>query len=182
MEQQGPWLANLIHHLKPEMDQDWAAAPFPSAVPGMNDVSFCPFDCFMIPKGAKHPAEAFEFIAYVNRQDVMEKLCAAHCKNSPLANVSENFLDHHPNPYIRVFEELSRSPNAHGPIQCPLAQEVGKDLQALAQGLAALTIDSDTGKPIDPGDALNQLQKREEEKLRLYRAEQARRAEEPNDP
>lgn len=182
MEQQGPWMANFIHNLKPEMDQDWAAAPFPSAVPGMNDVTFCPFDALMIPKGAKHKAEAFEFIAYVNRQDVMEKLCSSHCKNSPLAKVSQDFLDHHRNPYIRVFEELASSPNAYGPIPSPIGQEAGKDLQALAQGLAALKIDPATGRPLDPRDALDRLQQREEEKLRLYRAEQANRGQTPNDP
>jgi multiple sugar transport system substrate-binding protein len=174
MEQQGPWMANFIHNLKPQMDHDWAAAPFPSAV-GQQDVTFCPFDTLMIPKGAKHPKEAFEFIAYVNRQDVMEKLCSLHCKNSPLANVSENFIAHHPNPYIRVFEELSRSPNAYGPISNPIGQEVGKDLQSLAQGLAALTIDPSTGQPLTAKDGLEQLQTREDEKLKIYLQDQAKR-------
>ncbi|MGA3067635.1 MAG: extracellular solute-binding protein [Tepidisphaeraceae bacterium] len=182
MEQQGPWMANFIHNLNPAMDGNWAAAPFPSAVPGQKDVTFCPFDALMIPKGAKHPAEAFEFIAYVNRQDVMEKLCSLHCKNSPLAKVSENFLNHHRNPFIRVFEELASSPNAYGPIQSAIGQEVGKDLQALAQGLAALTIDPNTGQPISAAAALDRLQEREEEKLALYRNEQARRAGGQNEP
>ena len=59
--------------------------PFPSAVPGLEDVTFADFDALVIPQGARHKQEAFEFIAYVNRQDVMEKLCKLHCKNSPLA-------------------------------------------------------------------------------------------------
>jgi multiple sugar transport system substrate-binding protein len=175
MEQQGPWMANFIHMLKPEMDHDWAAAAFPSAVPGQTNVTFCPFNCLMIPKGAKHKDAAFEFIAYVNRQDVMEKICSLQCTNSPLSHVSQNFLTHHPNPYIGVFEELSNSPNAYGPINSAIGQEVGKDLQALAQGLAALTIDPATGKPINPKDALDRLQAREDEKLRIYLADQARR-------
>jgi ABC-type glycerol-3-phosphate transport system substrate-binding protein len=129
----------------------------------------------MIPKGAKHKDAAFEFIAYVNRQDVMEKICSLQCTNSPLAKVSQDFLTHHRNPYIGVFEELSSSPNARGPIPSPIGQEVGKDLQALAQGLAALTIDPATGKPIDAGDALAKLQAREEAKLQVYLQDQARR-------
>lgn len=175
MEQQGPWLANYIHHLNPGMDHDWAAAPFPSAVPGMNDVTFCPFDNLMIPTGCKHPKEAFEFIAYVNRQDVMEKLCMLHCKNSPLAKVSENFLTHHPNPYIGVFEELANSPNARGPVDNPGAQQIGKDLYALAQGVAALQPDPATGKPIDPKTALEKLQQRAETQWQRWQSEQGRR-------
>jgi ABC-type glycerol-3-phosphate transport system substrate-binding protein len=144
MEMQGPWMANYIHHLKPSMDHDWAAAPFPTAVPGLKDVTYCPFDTLMIPRGCKHIAEAFEFIAFVNRQDEMEKLCMMHCKNSPLAKVSANFLEHHPNPYIRVFEELSASPNAHLTMQCPIAQEAGSELTAIVQGVLTLEVDPKT--------------------------------------
>ncbi len=141
MQLQGPWMALYIHHNNPSMDHDWAAAPFPSAVPGLNDVTYCPFDTLMIPHGCKHIPEAFEFIAYVNRQAVMEKLCILHCKNSPLSKVSWNFLHHHPNPYIEVFEKLSASPNAHMTMQCPIAQEAGGELTAIVQGVLALEVD-----------------------------------------
>jgi ABC-type glycerol-3-phosphate transport system substrate-binding protein len=177
MEQQGPWMANTIHVFAPSMDNDWAAAPFPSDDPNLRNVTFCPFDALMIPKGCKHPREAFEFIAYVNRQDVMEKLCMSHCKNSPLAKVSDNFLNHHPNRYIRVFEDLAASPNAHGPIPSAVAQQSGRDLQALAQELVGLETDPQTGKIIQPADALGQLQSRLEAQLEDYRARLARRHE-----
>ena len=39
----------------------------------------------------------------------MEKLCKLHSKNSPLADVSQDFLEHHKNPYIKVFERLANS-------------------------------------------------------------------------
>jgi multiple sugar transport system substrate-binding protein len=144
MEMQGPWMANFIHNQRPEMDHDWAAAPFPSAVPGLKDVTYCPFDTLMIPRGCPHISEAFEFIAYVNRQDVMEKLCMLHCKNSPLTKVSENFLHNHPNPYISVFEELCSSPSAHPTMQCPIAAEAGAELVAIVQGVLALEVDPKT--------------------------------------
>jgi ABC-type glycerol-3-phosphate transport system substrate-binding protein len=143
MEQQGPWMANFIHAWKPSMDHDWAAAPFPSAV-GQPMVTYTSFDTLSIPVGAKHPKEAFEFIAYVNRQDVMEKLCMMHCKNSPLTKVSDYFLTHHPNPYIKVFEDLASSPNAHLTMQCPIAPQAGADLLAVAQGVSTLSIDPET--------------------------------------
>jgi multiple sugar transport system substrate-binding protein len=163
MEMQGPWMANYIHHWKPQMDHDWAAAPFPSAV-GQKLVSYAPFDTLAIPVGAKHPEQAFEFIAYVNRQDVMEKLCMMHCKNSPLAKVSQYFLTHHPNPYIRVFEELAWSPNAHTTMQCPIAFEAGQDLLALAQGVVTLQL--------DPVTALEKTQRRLQAEYNNFEAKQ----------
>jgi multiple sugar transport system substrate-binding protein len=113
----------------------WAASPFPSAVPGLDKVTYCGFDTFVIPRGARHPKEAFDFIAYVNRQPVMEKLCKSHSKNSPLAAVSDDFINHHKNPYIDVFEDLSRSPNAHAIPQIPIYPEVDAELTVLVQSL-----------------------------------------------
>ena len=82
---------HYIHHLRPEMDHDWAAAPFPSAVPGLDRCHLLPLRHADDPAGCQHIPEAFEFIAYVNRQDVMEKLCMLHCKNSPLAKCERIF-------------------------------------------------------------------------------------------
>jgi multiple sugar transport system substrate-binding protein len=162
MEQQGPWMANFIEHLQPSLQHllwshdvemtkplaerkknyAWAAAPFPSAVPGMKDVTLAAFDALVIPRAAKHKREAFEFIAYVNRQDVMERICTMHCKNSPLRNVSESFLHNHPNPYIDVFEELASSPNARSVPQIPIWQEVSDELTALSQQMTLLQGDA----------------------------------------
>ena len=80
-----------------------------AAVPGLEDVTYAGFDILVIPRGAKHKEEAFEFIAYVNRQDVCEKINRLHCKNTQLRNVSPQFFEKHPNPYINVFQELAGS-------------------------------------------------------------------------
>jgi ABC-type glycerol-3-phosphate transport system substrate-binding protein len=158
MTQQGPWMANYIINLNPSFEGlapgekddvnalvaerrakcHWAAAPFPSAVPGVKDCTYCSFDTLVIPRGAKHPKEAFEFMKYVNRQDVMEKLCNSHSKNSPLQAVSENFLQHHKNPYIDVFDGLASSPNAHGAPQIPIGPEVDAEIGVLVQKMALL--------------------------------------------
>jgi multiple sugar transport system substrate-binding protein len=172
MEMQGPFLANFIYHRKPSMstvlwprdvemtkspeerlrNYEWAVAPFPSAVPGLNDVCYCGFDALAIPRGSRHKKEAFEFIAYVNRQDVMEKLNKLHCKNSPLAKVSDDFLNNHPNPYIRIFERLASSPNAQSVPQIPIMPEVVDDLNALSQQVSLLEV--------TPQKALAELQVR----------------------
>ncbi|HEV7300885.1 MAG TPA: extracellular solute-binding protein [Tepidisphaeraceae bacterium] len=145
MVKQGTFMANFIHNLKPSMDGQWAAAPFPAAVPGLDDVTYCTADVLVIPRGARHKNEAFEFIAYVNRQDVMEKLCNLHCKTSPLANVSETFMTTHRNPHIRLFERLAASPNAHTSPPVPILPEVGAELNNFVQRLALLQTTPEEG-------------------------------------
>ena len=54
-----------------------------------------------------------EFIAFTQRQDMAEQLATAHCKPSPLARVSEEFLKNHPNRGIRVHYDILRSPDAY---------------------------------------------------------------------
>ncbi|CAN5478945.1 hypothetical protein BH11ARM2_BH11ARM2_39320 [soil metagenome] len=111
-ELQGVYKANYIRLYNPTMH--WFALPFPHPEdrPDLAGQTTVDQDVLMIPRGAKHPKEAFEFIRYVQRQDVMEGLCAAHGKNSPLAKVSEHFLNTHPNKEIRLFDRLARSPKA----------------------------------------------------------------------
>jgi ABC-type glycerol-3-phosphate transport system substrate-binding protein len=172
MTQQGPWMANYIINLNPAMsgltaktDDDtqlplavrrarmhWAACPFPSADPALKNVTLCEFDTLSIPRGAKHPREAFEFMAYVTKQKVMEKLCKMHSKNSPLQAVSDDFLQHHRNAYIDVFEGLSKSPNAHGVPQIPIYPEVDAEIAVVVQKLALLDA--------EPEPALAELQTR----------------------
>lgn len=149
-----------------EMTQ-WAAAPFPSAVPGLRDVTYCAFDALVIPRGSKHKREAFEFIAFVNRQDVMEKLCADHCKNSPLREVSRHFIDYHPNPYIQVFDDLANSPNAFALPRIPIWPEVNDELNVATQKCYLLEQ--------SPQEALRTAAERSREKWDYYRRTQKSR-------
>jgi len=107
---QGVWLNNYIAQFSPDMK--WGAAPFPVVRPGDAPLTFAQSDMLVIPRGAKHPAEAFEFIRYANRQGPMERLCLSHRKNSPLRRVSAEFYRRHRNPNIRIFQELAWSRNA----------------------------------------------------------------------
>ncbi|MDX2114486.1 MAG: ABC transporter substrate-binding protein [Planctomycetota bacterium] len=113
MTNQGPWLANLINAYKPDMD--YAVAPFP-----VHDDFYDPdqpaglldSDVLVIPRGARHPEEAFRFIAFTQQPENVEFLSAAHCKNSPLATSSADFLASHPNPFVRVHAAVASSPRA----------------------------------------------------------------------
>ncbi len=112
MVMQGVWIHNYIKNYAPA-DFEWGVAPFPTENPDQeHPVTVAECDILVIPHGAKHPRESFEFIRYVNSQGPMEKLCMLQRKFSPLSRVSENFYQDHPHPYIREFAEYARSPNA----------------------------------------------------------------------
>lgn len=112
MEIQGVWMHNYTSLYAPKLK--WAASPFPypSTRPDRKDTTFVDMDVLVIPRGAKHPKEAFEFIRFVQEQKNMEKLCLSHQKNSPLRKVSDDFWKRHGNPYIRLFDRLAYSKNA----------------------------------------------------------------------
>lgn len=109
MQIQGVWMANFIHKFNPQLN--WACAPFPAEDTSMGTVAYADSDTLHIPRGARHPDEAFEFIKYVESQKPMEKLCMGQQKFSPLAKVSDEFIKQHPNPFIQVFIDQAKSPN-----------------------------------------------------------------------
>ena len=178
MQQQGAWMANKIIHLQPSMSQllvptdqestlpnrqdnyEWSVAPFPS-VAGLHDVSYNSFDVLVIPRGARHKNAAFEFLAYVTSQPVAEKLNTLHSTNCQLRFVSDDFLNHHPNPYIRIFQKLAASPNAHGVPPVPIWPEVSKELIDAAQSVVL--------EGVDPVIALHKAQDRMQEKYDRFR-------------
>lgn len=110
MEMQGVWMHNFVEKYKPDLE--YGVAPFPSAVPGLENVSMVETNLLVIPSNARHPEAAFEFLAFVQRQKILERLCLEHRKFTPLSKVSPEFWEKHPNDYIRIFYDLAASPNA----------------------------------------------------------------------
>jgi len=123
---QGVWLYNFIDKYATGME--WGAAPFPSDEGRLKDVSYIEADALVIPRGAKHPDEAFEFIKFVNTQEGMELLCDGQRKFSPLKEVSEDFYKKHKNPYIRMFRRLAESPNSFIPPKTVIFQEYQREM------------------------------------------------------
>jgi len=111
MQLQGVWMHNFIEQYAPGMQ--WGAAPFPSAMPGLERVALADSDVIVIPRGSRHPKEAWEFIQFVNSQEGMEILCMGQRKFSPLRQVTDAFWENHPHPYITLFRDLALSPNCH---------------------------------------------------------------------
>jgi ABC-type glycerol-3-phosphate transport system substrate-binding protein len=107
---QGPWMDSLIRKFAPSLR--WGAAPFPSAVPGLDGITVVQCNSICIPVGTRHPKEAFEFIKYLCSQEGSEMLNLPHGKFPPRRTISSEFIKSHSNPYIEMFIGLAKSPNA----------------------------------------------------------------------
>lgn len=109
MTHQGPFFVNVINRFAPSLDYGVAAFPVAEEIyDEANPVTLYECDLLMIPRGCPHPREAFEFIAFTQRQDQTEALCAAHCKISPLRNWSDAFIATHPNKAIADHKRIAR--------------------------------------------------------------------------
>jgi ABC-type glycerol-3-phosphate transport system substrate-binding protein len=137
-ELNGSWKGNYIRVYRP--NTEWFAVPFPypEDKPEEKGHTALSQDVLVIPKGAKHVKEAFEFIRFVQRQDMMEQLCIGHGKNSPLNKVSDAFYEKHPNKSIRLFDTLARSSKAYFPprtgIFPQISNEIGNAFQQVNTG------------------------------------------------
>lgn len=126
---QGVWMYNFIKNYAPP-DFEWGVAPFPSNDPEhLRAVTIVESDLLVIPAGAKHPNEAFAFMCYVNSRAPMEKLCLGQRKFSPLSECGPEFFAAHPNPYIRAFLELAKSPNARTIPMMPTWSQYSADMK-----------------------------------------------------
>jgi ABC-type glycerol-3-phosphate transport system substrate-binding protein len=129
---QGPWVSNWIRTYKPGLD--YGVARFPSVTADRANV-FASTDVFVIPSGSPHPEEAMVFLAYVFRQEVMEELCRAHGKVSPFRQPGAEFFENHPNPFIRVFDEMAQSEHAFGYPKMPMFAEASMELLTMLESV-----------------------------------------------
>jgi len=125
---QGPWMYNFIQKLAPE-DFEWGVAPFPAASEEEYGVSITESNMLVIPRGAKHPDEAFEFIAWLQRQENLEELNILQRKFSPLAETSDEFYERHPNKLIHVYRDLAANELAMARPQLTIMHEYQADLR-----------------------------------------------------
>lgn len=137
---QGPWLVNNIVEFKPTLD--YGVTPMPvraSLLDPAQPIGLLDSDVLVIPRGAKHPAESMEFIAYTQRQDIVEELSLAHCKNSPLTDISEGFVRRHPHKYLHVHDAITRSSRAFCFPRTRTWPEYEKDFNSAMQRLWRLS-------------------------------------------
>jgi multiple sugar transport system substrate-binding protein len=170
---QGPWMANLITAFKPELD--YGVAPVP-VVESIDDpaapITLIDTDMLMIPRGARDPEASMEFIAFTQRRENVESLAIAHCKGSPLADVSEEFLASHPNRGVRLHTALAASPRAFISPQTGVWPECKDVFDAAMNDMWTLRVPA--------GEALSRIQSRsqamldEAARLRARRGERSR--------
>ncbi len=154
---QGIWMDNFIRNLAPE-DFEYAVAPFPASENAPYPYfAIADVDAVIIPRGAKHVEEAFEFIQYLTSQSPMEKLALAHGKMTSLADVSPEFLEMHPHPYIHVFLEIANSGYAKSRPQFSQYMNYFADTNE--------TVNSITYGLLEKKEALRQLQAKQQKEL-----------------
>jgi ABC-type glycerol-3-phosphate transport system substrate-binding protein len=174
---QGVWLNNYIRQFSPGMDYGVAAWPaVQEGEGGGAPFTVAEADMIVIPRGAKHQKEAWEFIRYLSsanlaagaRQEVrgMETLCLLQEKNSPLKEWSPFFSDHHPHPHIALFRALAESPRAQFSPSMGIWQEYLRELNTANEKVRLAAADPDT--------AYDYVQQRVEASWARHRASLAR--------
>ena len=117
---QGVWMNNYLRQFAPGLD--YGVAPWPAVKPGLDNFTVADADVLAIPRGAKHPREAWEFLKFIHSINPdarrfeelrgIELVCYLQQKNSPLREWSPFFERQHPHPHIELFRRLAESPNA----------------------------------------------------------------------
>jgi multiple sugar transport system substrate-binding protein len=124
---QGVWMFNFIEKYGPGLD--WAASEFPHPAdrPDLRGATDVEADQIIIPRGARHPDEAFEFMKFVMSQEAMEMLC-----------LGEAFAKQHPHPYVALFHALSQNPNGFHPPKTGVYSEYLRTLTPAIDEIIAL--------------------------------------------
>jgi multiple sugar transport system substrate-binding protein len=108
IENNGVWEINLAKKFAPQIEL--AAYPFPDN--GFPLPTLVTVDALAIPEGAQNPDLAEKFMAWLLKAENLEYLALEQAKFTPLIKSSPRFLSNHPNPYIKTFIDLAKSPNA----------------------------------------------------------------------
>ena len=117
---QGPWLANVINAHK--KDVEYGVTPFPvldHLYDADNPIGLIDTDILVIPRGVKHPEACMEFIAFTQQQRTVEFLSTVHCKNSPLIDMTPQFIANHPNKGVAVHAKIADSSRG---FRCPVTR------------------------------------------------------------
>lgn len=165
---QGPWLASFARLHAPQLE--FACVPPPVDAPLLDPAAplgMVEADVLIIPRGCPHPHEAWEFVTFMQRQDVQEELCKAHGKSSPLQAVSPEFMSSHPNRAVRVFDSIVKSERA-------LVLPQTRVWQQYADMTSGLFDQAWAGLPVGP--AITQVQTRAQQLMDQASRRRAQRA------
>ena len=133
MEMQGVWMANFIEIHNPDLR--YGVAPFPGIDVDTPSPTYIEADVIVIPEWSRHPKEAFTFIEWTQRREMLELLNMGQKKFSPLRETSPGFYDTHPNPYIDVFVEMAKSPHWFTTPKTVLADLLNDETRSMADSI-----------------------------------------------
>ena len=154
LEINGVWEGNFIPRFAPHIK--WGVAPMPSK--NGTPITTVDCDCILIPRGSKHPKEAFEFIKWLMQPENLEELCILQGKFSPLLySDRKDFIEKHPHPYIKIFIDLAKSDGARFFPQSPLYERYRRELTRAFESVIRLEK--------EPHIALNEVQNKLETEL-----------------
>jgi multiple sugar transport system substrate-binding protein len=109
---QGVYFPAFIDRHRPHLK--YGAVPFPplAGVPGPR--SLMNEDVIGIPRGCKHPEEAWRFVHWV-QTDGLPIVCRLQGKHLPIKlppEADRKFRQAHPNRFLEVFDSLAKSPHS----------------------------------------------------------------------
>lgn len=130
---QGVWMYNFVTKYRPDFKLNIVPFPHPADRPDLANSTVIDLDILVIPRGAKHPKEAFEFIKFVQSNKGMELLAVGQKKHTPLIKVTPGFYENHPNPFVKLFADQAKSKNALSPPKTPIWPEWQAELSAAFQ-------------------------------------------------
>jgi len=156
---QGVWMPNFINRYNRGLE--YSVAPFPSEKALDEPVTQVESDCITIPKGAKHPEEAWKFIKWLVSPEGQSILCGGQGKHMCLKKLPADFAKKNMNPHVEFFHRLGFSRKAYivgrFPVLSKFRDEMGNAFEQVWQGKAK------------PGDALEaaraEIQKRLDENV-----------------
>lgn len=179
---QGVWFDRFIAKFAPGLD--YGVAPWPEGVsaeprPPEQAFTVADADLLVIPRGAKHADEAWEFIRFATSANLdattraevrgAELLCLGQQKASPLLKWSPWFEQNHPHPHITLFRRLADSPRAWHVPQIGVWTEYLREYNAAIQGVRLLRN--------EPTEAFDYVQARMSASWARHRASVERQAE-----
>ena len=173
---QGVWFHSYMRQYAPNLD--YGVAPWPRVRAGEHDpFTMIEGDMLVIPRGAKHAREAWEFVKYANSSNPtartrealtgIELNCFLQEKNSPLRQWSPYFSEHHPHPFIQTFREVARSPRAYHVPFMGVWQEYQREINTAFEKVRLLES--------SPRDAMSFVQRRIEASWGEHQRRLARR-------
>jgi multiple sugar transport system substrate-binding protein len=159
---QGVWMANFIRFHNPHLNYGCAALPSSFDNHG-EPVTIADMDVITIPRGCRHPEEAWAVLKFINSTEGMEFLCGAKENNggqgklTPFKDVDPAWLEQHPHPHLQVFIDLARSKNAVTIPKLPVWEEYQDELKNAFEAMWL--------RKVTPEEALRNVQRRMQPKL-----------------